>query len=133
LNSCTDKFNHRKAYNADGVVRFTSMFDLEVLLLETSGAFENKDERKISFDNIKGMYALLVMATTVADNFPFASVEWFEQLKLYYIQASGKEAMKIAKRSSILNFNIQMFIFVFGPYNTSPMAFIFTIVNIKLK
>jgi hypothetical protein len=40
-----------------------------VLLLETAGSFQNKDERKISFDNIKGMFALLGMMKTVADRY----------------------------------------------------------------
>jgi hypothetical protein len=43
--------DYRKVYNANGVIRFNSLLDLEVLLLETSGFFKNKDEQKISFDN----------------------------------------------------------------------------------
>jgi hypothetical protein len=58
--------------------------------LETAGSFQNKDERKISFDNIKGMFALLGMMKTVADQYSYASIESFQKLKLYYIQASGK-------------------------------------------
>lgn len=53
------KVDHRKAYNADSAIRFNSFLDLEVLLLETSGPFKNKDERKISFHNINDLYALL--------------------------------------------------------------------------
>jgi hypothetical protein len=84
------KVDKRKVYLADGVVRLQELNDLEVLLLETSGSYQNKDERKISFDNIKGMFALLGMMKTVADQYSHASVESFQKLKLYYIQASGK-------------------------------------------
>ncbi|KAG2233669.1 hypothetical protein INT48_008459 [Thamnidium elegans] len=71
------KVYHRKAYDADGVICFDSLLALETLLLETSGSFKNKDERKISFDNIKGLYALLAMLKT---------------LKLYFVQASDEYA-----------------------------------------
>lgn len=36
------KISKRESYNADGVVRFASFEDLEVLILETSGPFKNK-------------------------------------------------------------------------------------------
>ncbi|KAI8058827.1 hypothetical protein BDF21DRAFT_440876 [Thamnidium elegans] len=68
----------------------SKLYDLEILLLETSGCFQNKDERKISFDDIKGMFALLAMSKTIADRFSYASVELFQKLKLYPIQASDK-------------------------------------------
>lgn len=84
------KVDNRKTYHADGVIRLRELFDLEILLLETSGCFQNKDERKISFDNIKGMFALLAMMKTVADRFSYAPVGLFQRLKLYFIQASGK-------------------------------------------
>jgi hypothetical protein len=83
--------DNRKIYKADGVIRLHELFDLEILLLETSDCFQNKDERKISFDNVKGMFALLAMIKTVADRFSYASAESFQKIKLYFIQASGKE------------------------------------------
>lgn len=67
------------------------LYDLEILWLEISGCFQNKDETKISFGNIKRMLALLAMIKTVADRFSYASVKSFQKLKLYFIQASGKE------------------------------------------
>ncbi|GAA5804700.1 hypothetical protein HPULCUR_010203 [Helicostylum pulchrum] len=84
------KVDHRKAYNADGVIRFNSFLDFEILLLETSDHFKNTDERKISFDNNKGLYALLAMIKTVADKFDFASADLFKKLKLYFVQASDE-------------------------------------------
>ena len=84
------KYDNRKTYHADGIIRLHDLYDLEVLLLETSVCFENKDEKKISFDNVKGMFALLAMIKFVADRFSYAFVELFQKLKLYYIQASGR-------------------------------------------
>lgn len=85
------KVDNRKQYKADGIIRLSKLNDLEVLLLETAGSFQSKDERKISFDNIKGMFALLAMVKSIADYFSHASVDTFAKLKLYYVQASGKE------------------------------------------
>lgn len=84
------KVDKRKTYNADGVIRLHELYDLEILLLETAGSFQSKDERKISFDNIKGMFALFAMMKTVADRFDYASVELFKKLKLYFVQASDE-------------------------------------------
>lgn len=84
------KIDKRKTYNADGVIRLHALYDFEILLLETSGCFQNKNERKISFDNIKGMFALLAMMKAVADKFSYASVQLFQRLKLYFIQASDE-------------------------------------------
>ncbi|GAN09414.1 hypothetical protein MAM1_0266d08941 [Mucor ambiguus] len=84
------KVDNRKSYKADGVIRSSKMNDLEVLLIETAGSFQSKDEYKISFDNIKGMFALLAMAKSIADYFSHASVETFGKLKLYYVQASDE-------------------------------------------
>jgi hypothetical protein len=73
------KVDHRKKYNADGVVRLIGLFDLEVLVIETSGCFKNQNERKIAFDNSKGMFTLLSMLKTVAGQFDYASVEQFKK------------------------------------------------------
>lgn len=97
------KVDKRKTYNADGVIRLHELYDLEILLLETAGSFQSKDERKISFDNIKGMFALFAMMKTVADRFDYASVELFKKLKLYFVQASGKQmhSVKEEKRKKL--------------------------------
>ena len=64
--------------------------DLEVLILETAGAFGHEDHAKTTFDNSKGMFALLAMLKTIADRYKHASVEGFSKLKLYFVQPSGK-------------------------------------------
>lgn len=100
LKAMTSQLNHgkskavdnRKTYHADAVVRAGDFSGLEILLLETSGRYRNKDERKISFDNTKGMFALLAMIKTVADMFNFAFVDTFKKLKIYFVQASGTNA-----------------------------------------
>lgn len=64
--------------------------DLEVLLLETAGAFGREDCAKTAFDNSKGVFALLAMLKTIADQYKYASVETFSKLKLYFVQPSGE-------------------------------------------
>ncbi|CAO3614877.1 unnamed protein product [Mucor hiemalis] len=61
----------------------------ELMLVETVGVFGKEDLAKISFDNSKGMFALLAMLKTLADNYTFASCESFRKIKLLYLQPSG--------------------------------------------
>ncbi|KAG1157186.1 hypothetical protein G6F37_006929 [Rhizopus arrhizus] len=82
----TDK---RKIYKADGIIRLERYMNLEVLILETAGAFGHEDYTKTAFDNSKGMFALLSMLKTIADQYKHASVEEFSKLKLYFVQPSG--------------------------------------------
>lgn len=65
------KADHRIIYKADGIVRTDN--DLEVMLVETAGAFNKDNPVKTSFDNSKGMFALLAMLKTIADKYPYAS------------------------------------------------------------
>jgi hypothetical protein len=50
------------------------------------------------------MLALLAMMKTVADKFDYASVELFKKLKLYFVQASGKQmhSVKEEKRRKLI-------------------------------
>ena len=84
------KADNRRIYKADGVIRLAQEKDLEVLILETAGAFGREDPSKTAFDNSKGMFALLAMLKTVADTYKLASVKQFRRLKLYFVQPSGK-------------------------------------------
>ncbi|PHZ08327.1 uncharacterized protein RHIMIDRAFT_269848 [Rhizopus microsporus ATCC 52813] len=84
------KVDKRKIYKADEIIRLAELRDLEVLVLETAGAFGHDDHAKTSFDNSKGMFALLAMLKTVADHYKYASVEEFRKLKLYFVQPSDK-------------------------------------------
>jgi hypothetical protein len=47
--------------------------------------------QKITFDNSKGMFALLAMLKNIADKYTFASVDEFRKLKLHFVQPSGKD------------------------------------------
>lgn len=82
------KVDHRKVYKTDGIVRIWNK--LEVMLLETAGAFKKNDPCKIAFDNSKGMFGLLAMLKTIVDRYALASCESFKKLKLFYLQPSGK-------------------------------------------
>lgn len=89
LSRMTREIDHRKHYKADGVIKNAKFKDLEVLLVETAGPFGKTDNRKTSFDNVKGMFALLSMLKTIADQYFLGSVNTFQKLKLYYLQPSG--------------------------------------------
>lgn len=58
-----DKKDGRKTYHADAIFRLENLSGLEVLLLETAESFNVANERKIAFDNTKGMFALLALMT----------------------------------------------------------------------
>ncbi|KAG1050841.1 hypothetical protein G6F43_006907 [Rhizopus delemar] len=90
LKKMGQKTDKRKIYKADGIIRLEAYKDLEVLILETAGAFGHEDHAKTAFDNSKGMFALLAMLKTIADRYKHASVEEFSKLKLYSVQPSGK-------------------------------------------
>jgi hypothetical protein len=44
----------KSQYKADGIIKLFKMKEIEVLFLETSGSFGNKDKVKINFDHHKG-------------------------------------------------------------------------------
>ncbi|KAG1468825.1 hypothetical protein G6F56_003613 [Rhizopus delemar] len=77
-------------YKSDGLIKLFGLKNLELLLLETSGHFSNTDKVKIKLDHHKGMYGILAMLKCIADDFPFASVEAFSRVKVFFIQAADK-------------------------------------------
>ncbi|KAG0183409.1 hypothetical protein DFQ28_001645 [Apophysomyces sp. BC1034] len=81
--------DQRFKYNADGILRLKSIANVEILLLETSSAYDSASNGKTSFDHFKGMFGLLSMLKTVADEFPLADYDIFKQLKLHFIHAHG--------------------------------------------
>jgi hypothetical protein len=64
-------------YLADGIIRLYGLKGIEVLLLETSGCFSNKDRSKIGFDHHKDLFGAFVMLKSIADEFSLASVNTF--------------------------------------------------------
>ncbi|KAI8046957.1 hypothetical protein BDF21DRAFT_428157 [Thamnidium elegans] len=90
LSCISRKVDHRKIYKADGVIRLHFWYNLEILLLETAGSLAKTDDRKASFDNAKGMFALLAMLNTVADKYHQAICFTFQKIKIYFLQAADK-------------------------------------------
>lgn len=76
-------------YKSDGLIKLFGLKNLELLLLVTSGHFSNTDKVKIKPDHHKGMYGILAMFKCIADDFPFASVEVFSRVKVFFMQAAG--------------------------------------------
>lgn len=80
----TDK---RLKYNTDGVTRFNKMD--EVLILETSSAYNKATCDKASFDHYKAMFGLLSVLRTTAEKYEFASLDMFKELKIHFVHVHG--------------------------------------------
>ncbi|PHZ13764.1 uncharacterized protein RHIMIDRAFT_280416 [Rhizopus microsporus ATCC 52813] len=81
LKSMHATFNKRQVYRVDGV-RLGAAEDVEVAILETAGPFKSDDKLKVTFDNSKGMLALLAMLKTIADMYKYALIDEFKRFKL---------------------------------------------------
>ncbi|RCH97838.1 hypothetical protein CU097_014689 [Rhizopus azygosporus] len=79
-----------KDYLVDALFKLFEYNQLEILLLETSGAYGNNNATKIDFDNHKGMYGLLAMLKEIASTYNFARIECFYKLRVYFVQAANK-------------------------------------------
>lgn len=77
-------------YMADGIISLYELDKLEVLLLETSGHYNNKDASKISFDHHKGLFSTLSMIKAIAEKYSFGSVEAFKKVKVFFLHTAGK-------------------------------------------
>ncbi|RCH92266.1 hypothetical protein CU097_012392 [Rhizopus azygosporus] len=78
----------RNCYKADGVFRLLKLCNIEVLLLEASGAYGSTDKTKKPFDHHKGMFDMLPMLKSTLDEFRYASVEIFDEVKVLFIHAA---------------------------------------------
>lgn len=76
-------------YKADGIISLYELDKLKVLLLETSGHYNNKDASKISFDHHKGLFGTLSMIKAIAEKYSFGSVEAFKKVKVFFLHAAG--------------------------------------------
>ncbi|CEG84131.1 hypothetical protein RMATCC62417_17977 [Rhizopus microsporus] len=90
LESIHAAVNKRQVYCADGVICLGAAEDVEVVILETARPFKSDDKSKATFDNSKGMFALLVMLKAIADMYKYASIDEFKKLKLYFVQINCK-------------------------------------------
>lgn len=82
LKSMHATVNKRQVYRVDGVVRLGAAEDVEVAILETAGTFKSDDKLKVTFDNSKGMLALLAMLKTIAGMYKYALIDEFKRFKL---------------------------------------------------
>ncbi|KAI8142487.1 hypothetical protein BJV82DRAFT_494511, partial [Fennellomyces sp. T-0311] len=74
-------------YNADGIV-----FDAgrKIALLETSGPYNLSDQPCWAYDHVKGAFGLLAMFHAMVENYHFASLEVFSELKMFFIHVRRK-------------------------------------------
>ncbi|KAI8384210.1 hypothetical protein BD560DRAFT_322234, partial [Blakeslea trispora] len=83
--------DNRYVYKADGVVRLQESHDIEICVVEVSNEYLNQDNRKIYFDHHKANYGCIAMLKTIAYQYIYASVDVFEQLKVYFVHAAGSK------------------------------------------
>lgn len=77
-------------YLADGIIKLYGLKEIEILLLETSWHFRCTDKSKHSFDHHKGIFGSLAMLKNLADEFPFAKLDSFSTIKIFFLHAAGK-------------------------------------------
>lgn len=83
-------FNDSSQYKSDGLIKLFGLKNIELLLLETSGCFDNKEKIKLNFDHHKGMFGCLAMLKSIADEFEYASIDKFKRVKVFFLNAAGK-------------------------------------------
>lgn len=81
--------DEKSQYKSDGLLKLYEYKDLEILLLETSGLFNNTDKVEVNFDHHKGFYGILAMLKNIADEYSFASVDSFGKVKVFFLHAAG--------------------------------------------
>jgi hypothetical protein len=86
---CTQKNGKGEGFKADGIVR-TNEMKLELMLLETSGAFAKHDRNKFAFDYVKGSCCLRMMLSALANRFKHGSCSTFAKVSVYFVHARGK-------------------------------------------
>ncbi|PHZ17125.1 uncharacterized protein RHIMIDRAFT_253084 [Rhizopus microsporus ATCC 52813] len=82
-------FNDSSQYKSDGLIKLFGLKNIELLLLETSGYFDNKEKIKLNFDHHKGMFGCLAMLKSIADEFEYASIDKFKRVKVFFLNAAG--------------------------------------------
>lgn len=82
--------DEKSCYKTDGLIKVFGLKKLELLVLKTSGPYGNTDRVKLKFDHHKGMFGMLAMLKTIADEYHFASVENFSKFKVFFLNGAGK-------------------------------------------
>ncbi|KAI8365838.1 hypothetical protein EDC96DRAFT_443226, partial [Choanephora cucurbitarum] len=62
-------------HNADGIVRFKAMNDVELPVLEVFVCLKSTIGCKIGFDNVKGILALLSILKRTSNMYSFATMK----------------------------------------------------------
>lgn len=83
----------KNQYKSDGLVKLFGLNKLDLLLLETSGSFSNKDKNKGKLNHYKGVYEALAMFKCIVDNYPYATLKAFAKVKVFFLHVAGKVLM----------------------------------------
>lgn len=83
-------FSTSMYYNADGVI-IEKTHDLEVALLETSGAYDACTHNKETTDHVKVAYGLLAMLHSAAHSYKYADVKLFKKLAIPFVHVAKKK------------------------------------------
>ncbi|KAG2218279.1 hypothetical protein INT45_002401 [Circinella minor] len=78
-------------YYADGVGTVVQAGELELLLVEISGAHGNNDTVKHKYDFVKGTFGCCKMVEAIFSKYHYADQDLVEQLSVIYVQASGQD------------------------------------------
>ncbi|KAG1473616.1 hypothetical protein G6F56_000852 [Rhizopus delemar] len=79
----------KNCYKKYGLIKLFGLKKLEVLLIEISGHFGNKDKVKLNFDYHKGIFGMLAMLKSIADDYQSASTEKFARVKIFFLNTAG--------------------------------------------
>lgn len=64
---------------------------------------------KMNFDHHKGMFAVLSMLKTIADELKYASLDVFQKVKIFFVHAAGKLIVLCGTRITSYSFNSSPF------------------------
>lgn len=80
----------KSQYKSDGLIKLFNMKNLELLLSEAPGCFDNKDKLKLNFDHHKSVFGALTMLKCIADDYRYASIDQFTKVKVFILNAASK-------------------------------------------
>lgn len=84
-------------YNADGVIR--DLHDNELLLLETSGPYNNIDKARHGFDHVKGAFGCRSIFHHL-HKYRFADYVIVKKLQIFFVHARGQFFNYICSRNA---------------------------------
>lgn len=72
----------KSQYTSDSLFKLFGLKDIELLLVEVSGCFNNKV--KLNFDYHKGMFGALAMIKSIADKYEYASIDHLKRPRSFF-------------------------------------------------